>query len=500
MLKWLQRPSQSQPPAPDATLPEGWFAPRSAERLLATPLRQSCLQQLWQLTPLPDTLFDSWILTAIHRFATLVQLLPASQSHHHSTPGGLLDHSLEVACNAIRLRQGYLLPPEAGAEEQARQASAWTVTVVCAALLHDTGKIAVDMKIHQRDGTRWHPWQGNLVQPYRWQYESHGRDYHLHPAAGAMLINQLIPSPLLDWLAGYPAAFASLIYQLTGHYERAGALAELVQQADKASVARYLGGDIKTALAQKPSSFPQQLLSALRSLVQNEYRLNNPECGSDGWLTEDALWLISKTTADRVRAWLLQHGVSSVPENNNRLFDELLAHQLIVANEDKAIWRCIIRSDKGWSPVEPLTLLRLTPSAIWEPGEQRPACFAGDVTPVSEAEPVPELSAPTQPLPEIADDPRLGDNNNFLQWLKNHTSSSATVNTRNGKVHVVENHLFWSRQGSLRYMQQKRQAIAATAGNWHSECFRSQGLPCAVMMTVLSGPARFALHKRKVVS
>ncbi|XQK66893.1 TraI domain-containing protein [Escherichia coli] len=105
-------------------------------------------------------------------------------------------------------------------------------------------------------------------------------------------------------------------------------------------------------------------------------RLNNPECGSDGWLTEDALWLISKTTADRVRAWLLQHGVSSVPENNNRLFDELLTHQLIVANEDKAIWRCIIRSDKGWSPVEPLTLLRLTPSAIWEPGEQRPACFA----------------------------------------------------------------------------------------------------------------------------
>ncbi|WP_201283675.1 TraI domain-containing protein, partial [Klebsiella pneumoniae] len=139
---------------------------------------------------------------------------------------------------------------------------AWTVAVVCAALLHDTGKIAVDMEIHQLDSTRWHPWQGNLAQPYRWQYQSHGRDYHLHPAAGAMLINQLIPSPLLDWLTGYPAAFASLIYQLTGHYERAGALTELVQQADKASVARYLGGDIKTALAQKPSSFPQQLLSA----------------------------------------------------------------------------------------------------------------------------------------------------------------------------------------------------------------------------------------------
>ncbi|MCX8995275.1 hypothetical protein NLN85_22660 [Citrobacter portucalensis] len=84
----------------------------------------------------------------------------------------------------------------------------------------------------------------------------------------------------------------------------------------------------------------------------------------------------------------------------------------------------------------------VTPSAIWAPDEPRPTCFAGDVTPVNEAEPVPELSAPTQPLPEIADNPRLGDNNNFLQWLKNHTSPSGTVNTRNGKVHVVENHLF----------------------------------------------------------
>lgn len=147
MLKWLQRPSQSQPPAPDAALPEGWFALQSVEQLLAKPLRQSCMHQLRQLTPLPDTLFYSWILTAIHRFAALAQLLPASQNHHHSIPGGLLDHSLEVACNAIRLRQGYLLPPEAGAEEQVRQASAWTVTVVCAALLHDTGKIAVDMEI-----------------------------------------------------------------------------------------------------------------------------------------------------------------------------------------------------------------------------------------------------------------------------------------------------------------------------------------------------------------
>lgn len=147
------------------------------------------------------------------------------------------------------MRQGYLLPPEAGVEEQARQASAWTVAVVCAAQLHDTRKIAADMESHQPDGTRWYSSQGVLTQRYRWQYRTSGRDYHLHPAAGAMLVSKLLPSSLLDWLAGYPAAFSGLIYQLSGHYERAGALAELVQQADKASVTRNLGDNMKTALA-----------------------------------------------------------------------------------------------------------------------------------------------------------------------------------------------------------------------------------------------------------
>ena len=373
MLKWLKSFNNPQP-VPDATLPEGWIAPQSVCQLLATPLRQSCLSQLRQLTPLPDMLFDDWILTAIQRFAGLVQQLPASQNHHHAGTGGLLDQSLEVTCHAARLRQGYLLPPGADAEEQARQASAWTVAVICAALLHDAGKIATDMQIHQLDGTRWNPWQNPLSQPYRWQF-IHGRDYHLHPVAGAVLVNQVLPTPLLDWLAGYPAVFSSLVYQLSGHSERAGVLAELVQQADKASVAKDLGGNIKAALAQKPDSLAQQLLTALRALVQGEYRLNNQDCGSDGWLTEDALWLVSKPTADRIRAWLLQHGITSVPENNNRLFDELLAQQVIVANGEKGIWRCKICSEKGWSPDEPFTLLRIAPAVIWQQAESRPPCL-----------------------------------------------------------------------------------------------------------------------------
>jgi len=81
------------------------------------------------------------------RFAELVQQLPASEYHHHAHPGGLLDHSLEVAAFAAKLRQRHLLPAGAAPEDQAREAEAWTAGIIYAALLHDVGKIATDMEI-----------------------------------------------------------------------------------------------------------------------------------------------------------------------------------------------------------------------------------------------------------------------------------------------------------------------------------------------------------------
>ncbi|RPH30233.1 relaxase [Buttiauxella warmboldiae] len=470
MLKWLRERLNLPSPAPDAALPDGWFVPQPAERLLATPLRQSYLHQLRQLTPLPDKLFNQWIITAIYRFALLVQHLPASQNHHHACPGGLLDHSLEVACHAARLRLGRLLPAEACAEEQARQGDAWTVAVICAALLHDAGKMVVDMEIQQQGQSHWYPWQNELTQPYRWRYRTANRDYHLHPAASGLMLTTLLPSALLDWLAGYPALFAALIYHLTGHSERAGILAELVQQADRASVAKNLGGDLKTALAQKADTLPRQLLTALRVLVQEEYRLNNQDGGSDGWLTREALWLVSKPTADRLRAWLLEHGVTGVPANNNRLFDELLAQQLITANGEKGIWRCRICSESGWSPGEPLTLLRIAPTVIWQNTGERPPPFAGSVTPVLENQETvnaplfPELIIPDLPVIPAVTQSVSHSSIPFMAWLKTRVTVPGAVNNPRAYVHLVQDAVFLVTPGIFKcYM---RETTGATGDEW----------------------------------
>jgi hypothetical protein len=52
----------------------------------------------------------------------------------------------------------------------------------------------------------------------------------------------------------------------------------------------------------------EQLLDGLRYLLKEELRLNQPQA-SDGWLTQDALWLVSKTVLDRLRAHLLSQGI-----------------------------------------------------------------------------------------------------------------------------------------------------------------------------------------------
>jgi len=127
----------------------------------------------------------------------------------------MLDHGLEIVAYALKLRQSHLLPAGAAPEDQAAQSEVWTAAVAYAVLLHDIGKIAVDIHVELLDGTCWHPWHGTLQQPYRFRYRE-GREYRLHSAATGLLTHHLLTRDILDWLSGYPDLWASLLYVLAG--------------------------------------------------------------------------------------------------------------------------------------------------------------------------------------------------------------------------------------------------------------------------------------------
>ena len=357
--------------------PNGFLQPACGQTLLDTPRRQKMLEHIWQRASLSRAQFERLYRHPIARYAELVQLLPASQNHHHAHLGGMLDHGLEIVAYALKIRQTYLLPIGAPPESQSAQAEAWTAAAAYAALIHDLGKIIVDVHIELEDGQIWHPWHGPIKRAYRFRYVA-GRNYQLHGAAAALIYTQVLTPEILDWLSGFSELWAQLIFILAGHYEHAGTLGEIVVKADQASVAQALGGNPLRALSAPKQSLQRQLADGLRYLVRDTLRLNQADGPADGWLTHDALWLVSKPIADQLRAYLLTQGVEGIPSSNATFFNMLQDQGVIQTNaQDKAIWKATIDNGRGWRNT--FTLLRLSPALIWTDANDRPAAYSGTV-------------------------------------------------------------------------------------------------------------------------
>lgn len=354
--------------------PESFYPPRSGKELLAIPRRQSLVKMLWDTTSLTQSVFDEYLLAPIERYAELVQLLPASESHHHAYAGGMLDHALETACYGLRLRQRHLLPPGAKPEDQSSAGELWSAAIIYGSLMHDVAKMLVDIEIYLEDGSEWRVWHGVIPKPYRVRYRT-GREYHLHSAVNPLLVQHVLGGKIMDWLMSQPRLFALFIYTIAGHTERGGILAELIHQADRASVAKALGGDPVQALSAPTESIQRKLAEGLRYLVREQFKLNQK--GGMGWLTDEALWLVSPRAVNELKTYLYSQGNKSIPADLNRLYGELQAHGLIEeVSEGKSVWKCEI-ADGEWQ--QTFNMIKVTPTLIWGV-EGRPTSFSGKLT------------------------------------------------------------------------------------------------------------------------
>lgn len=389
----LLRRNKAIPALPQT--PDGYLEPATSQALLASPRRQKLLENIWQRASLSRTQFEELYLRPLKRYAELVQQIPASQNHHHAHLGGMLDHGLEIVAYALKIRQTYLLPIGAPPESQSAQAEAWTAAAAYGALIHDLGKIAVDVHIELECGKIWHPWHGPIKRPYRFRYVKTG-NYQLHVAAAALTYSHVLTPNILDWLSDFPEAWAQFIYVLAGQYEHADILGEIVVKADQASVAHGLGGNPSRALVAPKQSLQRQLADGLRHLVRDTLKLNQPDGPADGWLTHDALWLVSKPIADQLRAYLLSQGVEGVPSSNAPFFNMLQDQGVIQTNaQDKAIWKATIDNGRGWRNT--FTLLKLSPALIWNDPIDRPSIYTGSVELELVATPAEALQASLAP-------------------------------------------------------------------------------------------------------
>ncbi|MGO2241123.1 MAG: MobH family relaxase [Halomonas sp.] len=356
---------------------DGWLKPLSGNELLDQPYRKQVIKALWDLTSLTKPVFREFIQRPLENYAELVQLLPASESHHHAYAGGMLDHGLEAVNYALRIRQQHLLPPGATPEEQSSSSERWTVAVAYGALLHDAAKL-LDVDIFTKDGGVWRIWHGPIPGPYRVRYRK-SRDYMLHQATNGLLCHRVLDGRILDWLYGDSEVFKQLMFTMSGYSSEAGIIGEIVSQADRASVASNLGGDPTKALQAPVESLQRKLTDALRYLVKEQLALNTPR--APAYLTEEALWIVAPSVPNQLKAYLLEHGVGGVPSNTARMYDEMQAHGLIEeAGEGKSVWKADIQIDE-WQAT--LSFLKVPAGLIWGPGEERPPALNGTLAVVS---------------------------------------------------------------------------------------------------------------------
>jgi len=472
----------ASPPSPST------FAVLDPEALLAPHTHR--LIQIRQQVGIPaahwTTLYERLLLD----FAAFVQMLPASEAHHHREAGGLLRHCLDTTLRALTIRRGVLLPAGAGTEQLAEKQDVWTYATATAALLHDLGKPVVDQAVtlFGADGQplgRWNPLAGPMsAAAYAVEFVR-GRRYRLHPRLPPMLVQFIVPPVGLEWISRDLDVFEAWLATISGgNSELAGELGRIVRQADSASVSGDLASGVAAAPTTRQGPLPlgERLGIALRHLIDAQsLPLNRP--GAAGWVFDEDLWLVSKRVLDALREELARESGGGGLPRNERLMDELQQSGIVVPNGDRAIWTATIELG-DWR--QRLTVMRVPLARLWTDPASRPPAVDGRAIPetgiavegepgVSVAVPVQVASATDEPSRSFAEtaeadagdpiatsvhaDANPGDvasptaplEDDFLHWVSDGVrSGSLKVNTVDARVHVTQEGLLLVSPGIFR--------------------------------------------------
>ena len=360
---------------------------------------QDVIQRIARVSRLAPAAFERDLLPALHRYAEFVQLMPASESHHHANAGGLLAHTLETLCYAMTFRNGYLLPRGAGAEVIDAERDFWTYAVFLGALLHDVGKPIADLRIQMRrpklsDAVIWVPLAGSLVDCGACEYHvaftpKAQRDYTAHSRLGTTLMQRLAPATTLAFLSRTPGVLLELNQYLVGE-AREGVIGEIVRRADQESTRRNLSGGSRARFA-TANSVPliEQLMHAIRTMLKQGTSLPLNRDGSAGWVYGDSIWFVAKRLADGVRDYIKKHAAEDadgIPgeSKNDRLFDTWQEYGCILPNPDtgQAIWYVIVQGHDANGQAtyrHRLSMLRFPLAKVWDSADHYPPPMHGTI-------------------------------------------------------------------------------------------------------------------------
>jgi len=250
------------------------------------------------------------------RFHCLVGNLPASADHHHSEPGGLYAHSLEVALGTLEVFEGNIMmerKPDGSVDSfrSSRNRPRWQYATFIAALGHDLGKL-FDLELRAEE-RRWYPLRQTYADFVRadrkpltitWKSE---RQHGAHAVLSGWLIHHLMSPDDVDYL-GLPR-LTHIAETLVGSHSRnqGNAVGQSVKKADQGSVERA-----HVALAARPDSKVGQFLEALEELISSgQLSVNVP--GAQVWVSGAKTAVVVPLALDLARDRLIERKVVLPP-------------------------------------------------------------------------------------------------------------------------------------------------------------------------------------------
>lgn len=256
---------------------------------------------------------DYLFTEVIKRYIEYIHMLPASENHHHSTPGGMIVHSLESSAHAQKFAKENK-PESLGMQDLDRQSlpvfryAAWLAT-----FMHDAGKVLRDIVVdaveiedsgvNVRVSSRtpipsWQPQKESLISwAKRFNVATYSvtyvkdRVHNQHNVDSVQLLQPVLGNgQALEFLLSSPAdVHSKLVRVLAGHDNGKDYIASSVRRGDMLSTSRNVAQMAgSTFLTEQSLSAPAKIYKAMKMAKQDwSYNTMN----ADVWVIGGEVYL-----------------------------------------------------------------------------------------------------------------------------------------------------------------------------------------------------------------
>lgn len=288
--------------------------------------------------------YKSYLEPILIAYAELVHLLPASEHHHHNTPGGLLRHGLEAACFMLDWMVMTKFDHELTPAEASKRLRRWYVAGIIAALFHDAGKPLTDVRVMSFEGEQeWFPGARTI---HEWAVEYKITRYFItwvkdrvesHQNETSRLLGKYVTSDIEEWLVQGGKDIWKAMLNATN--DQPGPLTQAVKIADSRSVKadRERCGNTE---GEATTGVPVQRLcvDAMRHLLdEGKWTFNNP--GSRLWKSTQGVFLAWTAGSDDIIQHVMKGNIGGFPRGDISLLAAMSERELIEKNSDGSpIW------------------------------------------------------------------------------------------------------------------------------------------------------------------